>query len=127
MCRKKKKNEREIPSGAEEKNMRESVIASIDDILLDWTMPSFVTKDSNPDETAKNEQAIKANLNKARAILAKMFLPRGDARVYAYAKKISEAFVHFENKDSRFETGSQAAIVAASEQILTYTKAWENL
>lgn len=125
MCRKKKKDLTAIPTGAEEKQMREQIIANIDDVMLNWSMPVLLIVDS--DEAEQNEQKIKTNLQKARDILAKMILPRSDARVYAYADKISNAFQSFEYADSRLGAGSQAAIIAASEQILTLSEEWKNL
>lgn len=125
MCRKKKKDLSAIPTGAEEKRMREQIIAQIDEVLLNWKMPDLLIVDSDVSE--QNEQLIKTNLKKARDILARMFLPRGDARVYAYADKIYKSFQLFENMDSRLSIGSQAAIIATSDQILTLSEAWEKL
>ena len=105
--------------------MSEQIIANIDEVILNWSMPVLLIVDS--DEAEQNEQKIKTNLQKARNILAKMFLPRGDARVYAYVNKIFEAFKSFEHTDSRLNAGSQAAIIAASEQILNFSEAWEKL
>ena len=118
----KKQHERVLPSGAEQKQMRQTVIARLDKIIINWN-PRFVTSEKTEDLSS----AFLANLKTAREALSNMFLPRSDMRVLDYYEAVVGNLERLEDRDVMSMLSGDVIIGAAVDKILQFVKEWGRL